>query len=335
VIYTHSIEQATKYCDQAYARIMAEGLTPHPEAFTVLYLHYSKIAPEISKTLDILESNKQKITDSVISDLYNTHCGYHDQTETVAETTERIQTALDQVIAVLDEGNRDAGTYTENLAGFAGALGQGNDLSELRSMVLTIAAETRSMIEHTRRLDKMLTDTSTQMASMRVHLDSVRRETITDALTGIKNRKYFDDYLRESAIRSMETGEPLTILMTDIDFFKKFNDTWGHQTGDEVLKLVARVLSAAAKTPFAACRYGGEEFAIIMPKTPLRDAATIAEHVRAQVEKKKIIRRQTNENLGNITMSIGLSEYTPGESLVDFVHRADEALYKAHDDEGM
>lgn len=329
VIYSDSKEKAAEYSTKAFERLQADGFTQHPDNFAVWYLYYSGRAPEIIKSIDILESNNQKISDQTLAELFAKHLGLDEESTAVHETSARVQDALAKVISVLDEGNKDASNYSENLAGFAGALGSGGDLTALRETVLSIAAETKNMMAHTRKLDKMLSDTSQQMASMRNHLESIRKETVTDALTGINNRKYFDDYLRNSAMQAMETGAPLAIMMTDIDFFKKFNDTWGHQTGDEVLRLVAKVLQSVAKQPYAACRYGGEEFSIIMPKTALRDALTVAEHVRGVVEKKKIVRRQSSEDLGNITMSIGVSQYAPGESLNDFVHRADAALYKA------
>src|SRR5690606_9934197 len=102
-------------------------------------------------------------------------------------------------------------------------------------------------------------------------------------LTGISNRKFFDLTLRTGSVAAVEMGEPLCLALTDIDFFKKFNDTYGHQTGDQVLKLVASILRQSIKGRDTAARYGGEEFALILPQTALADARTLCEQVRQTV----------------------------------------------------
>ena len=117
--------------------------------------------------------------------------------------------------------------------------------------------------------------------------------------------------------------------MLDIDYFKKFNDTYGHQVGDQVLKLVASTLKTGVKGGDIVARYGGEEFAIILPKTTKENAFTVAEHVRDSVSSKDIINRGTGKVLGQIRLSVGVSEYKPGESIEDLIERADKALYEA------
>lgn len=329
VIYPEGFEEAQEYARSALQRMEDDRIPPTPEAFAVLYLYYSGKAPDLSKTLGILETNGQTLTAGQCAELHAKYLGVDVETRTIQETSERVQAVLSKVSGMLEEGSAGAEKYSENLQGFAGALGGGGSLTELREMVLSIATETKAMMDHTKRLDGMFSNTSSEMQELRRNLENIRRETLTDALTGIRNRKHFDEFLKASATDAMETGHPMSIMMTDIDHFKKFNDTWGHQTGDEVLRLVAKVLDMTAKEPATACRYGGEEFSIILPGTGLRDAMSVAEHVRLSVQKKKIIRRQSNENLGNITLSIGVAEFEPGESLTDFVHRADSALYKA------
>jgi diguanylate cyclase len=157
----------------------------------------------------------------------------------------------------------------------------------------------------------------------------VRRESLTDQLTGIPNRKAFDKVLQESIESSIETGEPLSLVMCDIDHFKTFNDTWGHQTGDQVLRLVANCLSENVKGRDTAARYGGEEFCVILPQTELAGAVNLANQIRGKVESKKLVKKSTGDILGIITISAGVTQYDANESAVEFLRRADVCLYAA------
>ena len=121
----------------------------------------------------------------------------------------------------------------------------------------------------------------------------------------------------------------MTLLMVDIDHFKRFNDTHGHLVGDHVLKLVAKVLTEGVKGRDTVARYGGEEFSVILPHTALANALKVAEQLRASVGSRQIINRTRNANYGSVTLSVGAAEYRPGEDLLALMRRADDALYTA------
>lgn len=164
---------------------------------------------------------------------------------------------------------------------------------------------------------------------LQTNLEAIRYESLTDELTTLGNRKHFDTALEQSIAQASHDGEPLALLLTDIDHFKRFNDTYGHQTGDQVLRLVALTTKQSVKSNDIPCRYGGEEFAIILPRSDLAEARSIAEKIRTSVMSKELLKRSTGENLGRITVSIGISVYTKGDTAHGLVARADEALYTA------
>jgi diguanylate cyclase len=118
-------------------------------------------------------------------------------------------------------------------------------------------------------------------------------------------------------------------LIIDIDHFKKFNDKYGHIVGDEVLKFVAKNIRKVVRGNDLVARIGGEEFAVILPETPLMGAVTVGENVRTSIARLKLERKGKTEKLETITVSIGAAQYQPGESLENFVNRADQALYSA------
>jgi diguanylate cyclase len=117
--------------------------------------------------------------------------------------------------------------------------------------------------------------------------------------------------------------------MADIDHFKRFNDSFGHQIGDQVLKLVAQTLSDSLKGRDMPTRYGGEEFAVILPQTRLKDAATVADQMRTTLQKRRLVGKDSRDDYGAITLSFGVAQYRSGEHLADFLARADAALYHA------
>ncbi|MEC7028274.1 MAG: GGDEF domain-containing protein, partial [Pseudomonadota bacterium] len=145
----------------------------------------------------------------------------------------------------------------------------------------------------------------------------------------LDNRKAFDSEIDRVASDTKHRGAAFSLLMVDIDHFKGFNDNFGHQIGDQVLRLVARTLTDGVKGRDMAARYGGEEFAIILPDTPLHAAAIVGESLRKAIAGKEVVNRNTGEKLSRITISVGAAEFTVEEDITDLIERADAALYTA------
>jgi diguanylate cyclase len=167
-----------------------------------------------------------------------------------------------------------------------------------------------------------LNETTKTLQVLQQEFQQTKNELLVDFLTGVLNRKGFDESLAKFI---SEATDNLCLLIIDIDHFKKFNDKYGHIVGDDVLQIVAKNIGKDVRGNDLIARVGGEEFAVILPKTPLLGAVTVAENVRASIARLKLERK--SETLETITVSIGAAQYQPGESLKDFVNRADDALY--------
>jgi diguanylate cyclase (GGDEF)-like protein len=154
-----------------------------------------------------------------------------------------------------------------------------------------------------------------------------------DGLTGIANRRYFDDYLNSELNRAVRNGNKLSLVMLDIDFFKFYNDTYGHQEGDRCLQLVAKMLRETVKRPGdLVARYGGEEFVVVLPETGIEGAARVAENLRFNVANLNIEHRNSKVS-DHVTISLGVTSIIPAEasSPEELIAQADAALYHAKD----
>ncbi|MCW0979659.1 PleD family two-component system response regulator [Agrobacterium sp. BT-220-3] len=164
---------------------------------------------------------------------------------------------------------------------------------------------------------------------LRLNLQHTMELAIVDGLTGLNNRRYLDSHLKILFDRAAVRGRPISICMTDIDRFKLVNDTYGHDVGDEVLREFSARIRSTVRGADLACRYGGEEFVVVMPDTPMELAASVAERLRAIVEDKPFYVRSIDREL-SITASLGIATSkgafgTPDELL----KQADRALYEA------
>ncbi len=155
-----------------------------------------------------------------------------------------------------------------------------------------------------------------------------------DGLTGIANRRYFDDFLSREWRRTLRYNIPLSLILADIDYFKKYNDGYGHQAGDECLKQIAKILTSMAQRPGdLAARYGGEEFAIVLGNTELKGATDLTEKIRSGVEKMKIP-HEYSEGGSLVTISLGVAGFLPEKTktTAELIKIADKALYKAKEE---
>ena len=240
---------------------------------------------------------------------------------------EKIARDLNEVVSFLKQAEEKSGTYGKTLESAATDLNRGLAPEQIRQIVSSLAAATLDMANHNQRLTNELQRSTTEIGSLRTSLESVRMESLTDSLTGLSNRRMFDETLRMRLDEARAQRTELCLLLCDIDHFKRFNDTWGHHTGDQILRFLASAMQAHARPDFLVARHGGEEFAMILPRVSARAAAQLAEALRAAIQAKRLRRRSTNEDLGQVTVSMGVARLQPGDTPQGLLERADACLY--------
>ena len=263
------------------------------------------------------------------AELFEKFFGFTTEGARIQEASNQIDSSVKNVSQFLSDASESTETFKSSLEVSLLQIRNAGNADELQNVVAVLQQETNQMLNCSRALEDQLKSTTSEIDTLRRNFEEVRREAMTDARTGIANTKYFDIHLRTSMLHSMENGRPLSLVLVDIDHFKNFNDKYGHQTGDDVLRLVAHTLALNIKGRDTAARYGGEEFGVILPDTILETARILAENIRTSINNKRFRKKQTGEELSSITISLGIAQYRPSEALVDFIQRADDGLYQA------
>ena len=202
-------------------------------------------------------------------------------------------------------------------------------MEAVRDVITEIIDKTKALGQFGKTIRNKLQETTEALETLKKDFEQVKTEASLDFLTGASNRKAFEstlgDYIRESEA----LNDSLSLLLIDIDDFKIFNDEFGHLVGDEVLRFVAKKIKAMVRGRDFLARFGGEEFAVLLPQTPLSGAAVVAETIRSYFARTTLEAKSTSRRLGTVTVSIGAAVYRRAESPEEFVHRADNALYAA------
>ena len=178
------------------------------------------------------------------------------------------------------------------------------------------------------RINRVLREASFKKERAKL-LKKLEKLAITDALTGLYNSRHFFSQIKTEINRHNRYSHALSLLILDIDFFKKYNDTWGHLGGDEVLMRIGKTIKSCMRSMDTAYRYGGEEFAILLPETGLQRACVVGARIKDSIS-SQIFEPEPGKK-ASITVSLGATELVEGEDFKSFINRSDKALYKSKD----
>jgi diguanylate cyclase len=293
-----------------------------------LWLHFVG-APEgaLAKEIGRLLASGEAITEDVSEELAAAFLPKARLNEQIRDAGDKLNEELASVAQAIKQAQKSSEQYGASLAVAGRDLDNQIEPLAVKKLVETLSTATRKIQKENKSLEKRLAESTAEVGRLRDHLEQVRRDATTDALTSLANRKAFDDELARACAEALSKREPLTLAVLDIDHFKRFNDNWGHQTGDQVIRYVSSVIGRMAPPPRFAARYGGEEFAMIFPGESPSDVLQTLEDIREEISSRSLKRRSTNDDLGAITVSAGLAELKPGESVESLIGRADDALY--------
>lgn len=328
MVRAETVSEAQDVATKALTFLGEQKLAPTPNNYTVAYVYYSSGNPKLCVRIDELRA-AGGICAEEMEKLYDTFFGIDAESEAIRTAGLAVEGILANVRRAVGDAGMEAASYGRALQDFSAEVDGHGSTGDLGQTMARILNETEKMRARNAELEDEFAKSSDEMAELRRNLNEMRHAAETDSLTGIANRKHFDATLKEMIEESCVADEPLALIMADIDHFKRFNDKFGHQVGDHVLRLVSLALTQSVRGRDFVARYGGEEFAVILPQTGLSGAMAVAENIREAIASKRLTRKTTGELLGMITLSLGVAQYRHDEDPDQLVKRADDGLYRA------
>jgi diguanylate cyclase len=247
----------------------------------------------------------------------------------VSGVEREVASNLERIIEMLKNHSEVSRIYSVSLETAGRNLIELTSPEQLRVAIGYLITENNKMRKETGNLQSHLKESHLKIENLRENLEVAEEAGMRDSLTSLWNRRAFDRMLTMQVETAPQKNAPLCVVLADIDHFKKINDNFGHLIGDEILRLVANTISKNVKGRDFVSRFGGEEFAIILPQTSLENALKLATQMKHQLEIQKWVISKRNEVLGTVTASFGVAQLRPGEHGDVFLGRADKKLYEA------
>jgi diguanylate cyclase len=319
--YPDSPVRSAEILRLALPQMTRQAAAVNPTSYAVWYEHCSGRNAPLSAEIDRLTTNNAVLDEETTARLYFEHVADIDE-----QAAHRAAEGFRRVLTEMSDSAKAAGAQTDlfgsSLSRFSSQVERGEvpDPAALKD-VLSHTAEMQSAVG---QLKGRLDHSQREINELRQEIERARSEALVDALTGLPNRRAFDQRLAQLLA---EHGTDACLLVTDIDHFKKINDSFGHLFGDTVLRVVAQALKGCMNEPQIAARVGGEEFAVLLPGTEVAVAQQVAEKIRATIAGSRIRRKDSQESIGQVTVSLGVAQRRTGESAEAWYERADQALY--------
>lgn len=333
--YVNNMNQPTdaeqSFANTALLLMNQHNVPPVPENYTVWYHYATGKNAALNTEVDKIVAQKMPFNTTVCLSLHQRFFVTERNNKVLDETAATAQKMIRDVLAAVNNFsgetqnyNKDLGEYIDNISRDYG------DNPNIKDIIKDLVGTTVSLKERGEQMNQRLEESKIEIDKLRQNLQQVTSEAQKDGLTNLYNRRTFERLLEEYMTAAQEQKMEMCLIMLDVDHFKKFNDTYGHLLGDEVLKIVARTLTDLLKGRDVVARFGGEEFVVVLPATPLDGALRVADAIRQTIATKELKRKDTGQNFGQITVSLGVSRYRHGvDDIPALIKRADEALYQS------
>ncbi|GAA0859770.1 GGDEF domain-containing protein [Aliiglaciecola litoralis] len=321
------IEQSFVILKQTVPLLVKHKISAVPTNYALWYTYVSNESPELNEKLDAVVESKLPMSELKAKDLYRSFVSDTEEV-TAWDLRQSLEGMMIELSQTLKDTKSDTQEYKKVMDTCIDDLSkvekEGWTVEEVLGLVRNMVKESQIIRQSTISFNGALASAEKEIARLKMQLEASQQEAMYDALTGLCNRRYFD-----SEMISKMGLETMSLCLIDIDHFKKINDNYGHQMGDLVLKAVAKKLQSCCRDNAQVFRYGGEEFAVIMPEFNLSRARQMADVMRRTIEKITVKDRRSGQSLGDIRVSAGVAQLNPKETQNELIERADKQLYEA------
>jgi len=324
-----SNQKTVGLAEESFGYMKAFAQPADPKSYGVWYAVAAGDNGLLRQAVDKLIKSKGTPSPKDIENLYNTHISSAHISEKIDQLGLRVLGEIEHVVTTIETAQGTATNYRKNINDISERLDVANDREGTRSIVENLINATRLMETKNLALRGQLNSVLQEVAELRGALNAARKDSLTDTLTSLGNRKYFHQTLTAIIEQCHERKDPLSLLMVDIDHFKRVNDTYGHVIGDRVLRFVALALERNIKGQDIVARYGDDQFAVILPQTRLSAAIRIAQQMRVGLMNRDLLRHLVNEKKSPLTISVGVASLDRGGIAQALVEAANICLYAA------
>ncbi len=324
-----------KTVKQAISFLSEKRIPMTPDNYRIWYDYFKNDHEEIRKELDDLLNKKSAFTPAVMEGLYKRHYTRDLTTEArkklateikaTQAASKRAANLLANALKEIINSSQSTSGYGDKLQNYLTEIESAEKIEDIGDVLSLLVKDTAEATKTNDSIREKLLKSSQQLSQLGDELAEAKKEAHTDNLTQLGNRRHFDEKLIEHFERN-STGKACSLMMLDIDYFKKFNDTYGHLMGDRLLTTFGMELKQVLPKEAIPCRYGGEEFAVILHGSNLAACETEAEKIRKAIDKTAITVRG---KAVSVTLSTGVTELISGDTAETAIGRADKALYHA------
>jgi len=324
-IHYDDYAQAIKYLKMVLPEMAHHKIPTTPENYAVWYEYTTGKNPALVKKIDAIKADDRPFTQNVNDNLYEIFIAKRPQLS-INQLNASVKNVIDNLLAQIHKEDQGLCGYSESLEKLSGQVTSIAQLSDLESLIERLISEAHVRSKENEAFRKQINEMSKEVEDLDKRLKRVALDANTDALTGIFNRRAFNQKLSEYLRESKKT---FSLIMVDIDHFKKLNDQYGHLTGDKVLKFVATLIGKNIRGQDYLARFGGEEFVIILPDTKLDSALCVANNIRSYLADQALYDSSNDMQLGRLTLSMGVASRQLSDSAEKLIERADKCLYLA------
>lgn len=325
--YISDYDQSSSFLRMAIKMMNEYKLPPNLVNLTLVYEYILGNNTELKQALQQALIEPDKYNENTATEIYKNYI-WDDEKRAHNQLNEVLNKHFADVLVRIRQAHSDTAQSNRNLEQKSQQLDNEADHSVVKEIVQEIIQETQNTLSINKNFEHDLEVQKNELERVKQELAKTRELAQTDPLTHLKNRRFFEQALSTQIEQFKHDRKPLSLIMLDIDFFKRVNDTYGHTIGDKVIKFIAKTLSQNVREDMdVVARIGGEEFAVLLPNISAEKTRSIAEKIRQIIEKSRLIIPSTKRKLGQITISSGITTYQPGEKSEAFIERADRALY--------